>query len=108
MPPDEKCEKEKYSFKSGDSNFTLNSKHHLETVHERKFWECPFCQKVFRSKEDVNTHSLTVHQAQAIVNEETTPPAKKRAKRGSFQCPICFIYYYVPPLSSSYFQVHGQ
>jgi len=38
----------------------------------------------------VNTHSLMIHGAQAIVNEETVSPVKKRAKRGSFQCPICF------------------
>ena len=90
----EKSEKEKYSQESSDSNFTLNSKtkYKIETVHEGKkpSLECPLCQKVFHTNEDVNTHSLMVHKAQIVVNEETVSSFKKRAKRQNFPCPICF------------------
>ena len=59
-------------------------------MHEGKkpSLECPLCQKVFHTKEDVNAHALMVHEAQIIENEEPVSPVKK--KENKFPCPICF------------------
>ena len=68
-----------------DCDATFNSEkqlsQHIKRIHEKKF-ECPSCEKVFKTSGCLRTHKYKKH------NQDKNPPSKEKEKRVIY-CKSC-------------------